>query len=338
MRLTPAADWPDWLSCFFQVSLDLENFGILIAVYVFLETFLCIKLCEVCVFGACLMVPCGFDWCDKVKYYVPQLRFQFGASKTHLFEICTGDGDTTAPITGTVTWTQNIGNSVLVKWTGYDEPESEIEKYELSMGTGEGKSDLMPAMLIDADLEEFTLEDSMLPRIADATTVCFTVTAVNKENLKGASSLCGIYDSGPPLIVGLVDGITGKDIDSQSSTDSLGVSWDAFTDVSKITDVTWAAGSDNPDDIQEFRGFDLESTNALRASGLSLEHDVTYFITICLSDSLEYNHCYTTDGVTVDLTPPTQGAIACMSSICKRIRTRIYIYLYNPQRELGKLF
>lgn len=74
--------------------------------------------------------------------------------------------------------------------------------------------------------------------------------------------------------------------------------------------------------LEGINGSDTNGTDSvdpvtkLLATGLALEEGVFYYITLCVTDALEYMICETTDGVTVDLSPPIVGGVADRSVPC----------------------
>jgi hypothetical protein len=302
------------------VNVDLVNHGIVVRVYAFIETFTCVKLCEVCIFGSCNDVPCGVAWCAKLKHYIEGLEYEQGNTTIPVYQICSEGTDLTPPVPGQVNFTQNIGHTVTVTWAGFDEEESEISWFEVGVGTAPGRFDLIWPVEVMADLNEYTIENmTRFENITDTMVVCFTVMAFNPHNLSTGNSTCAPYDAGPPQIelfwdVGIACakmdnrssyvGPLCREVDSKLDTTTVSVVWSAITDISDIVQATWAVGTDSYDDIKAFQGFDFTSTDTLQVSGLELEHAVAYYTTICLTDSLDYFGCYTTDGVIVDHTPP----------------------------------
>ena len=215
-----------------------------------------------------------------------------------LFHVCTANEDATPPVAGVVSFEQDSKRTVLVTWDGFEEEESEIVLYSVSFSRTPGQADLYGPVELDKDSTEMRLDDSELGDIADGDLVCSTVVAQNSGGLSISAVTCKPYDLGPPVVLDLRDGPASaeQDADAQLSLTTITATWSAIADVSSITDATWSIGSNVPGDIMPLTTFDPSLAEELRYSGLSLAHGITYTVTVCLIDSLEWTACYSTDG------------------------------------------
>ena len=125
-----------------------------------------------------------------------------------------------------------------------------------------------------------------------------------------SSNIGYLYDATPPVGEGVVyDGIEGDDDDYTTSDSTLSAHWLPYHDPHTHVHYQWAIGTcKHCRDVQEFTpvGSSLQST----ADELPLCHGRRYYVSIraCNTAGLCAAHAYS-NGITVDLTPPTVGVV-----------------------------
>jgi len=293
--------------------------GITAQGYVFLQFFVCIKLCE----SLGVTYPCGLDWCEKMKKPIEALKYEAPDNIYLIYEKEFKTPDTTPPIgEGEVEWVKKKG-TVTISWTGWEEEESTISHYIITVGNALGTDDLVGAIEVPADEMSAIFFDEEL-EIPDGILACFNVQACNGNSvpLCSGAGLCKMYDAGPPVPNGLQDGLLSSDRDAQRDETELTARYDSATDVTNITTGTWGIGicglnsTGVLDDVRAFETFEPNSHPGVFTHAMRLKHAQTFCVTVCLLDSLGYEGCYTTDGVTVDLTPPEPRAVYDIMAPC----------------------
>ena len=124
------------------------------------------------------------------------------------------------------------------------------------------------------------------------------------------SDLGYLYDSSPPVGEGVVyDGLGDNDEDFTTSDSTISAHWLPYHDPHTTVHYHWAIGTcPRCRDVQEFTsvGRSLRAT----AQGLSLPHGTTYYTSVRACNTAGLCHCCGySDGITIDLTPPTVGVV-----------------------------
>ena len=103
----------------------------------------------------------------------------------------------------------------------------------------------------------------------------------------------------------------GKDIDVQRSRTHIAAHWNAFEDLeSDVIKVTWCTGfASGACDVVEETKLDLGSTFAHKVLTQPFMNDQRYYVTVTETNSAGVTTSITSDGVTVDDTPPTSGTV-----------------------------
>lgn len=103
----------------------------------------------------------------------------------------------------------------------------------------------------------------------------------------------------------------GKDIDIQQSRTHIAAHWSAFEDLeSDVIRVTWCAGS-SPGvcDVVEQTQLTPTSTSVSKVLIEPIRNGQRYYITVIATNGAGVMTSLTSDGVTVDETPPTSGTV-----------------------------
>lgn len=114
--------------------------------------------------------------------------------------------------------------------------------------------------------------------------------------------------NGGQILDGTEEGI---DIDIQKSRTSIAAHWNAFEDLeSDVIHVTWCAGS-SPDacDLVEETQLTSTSTSVRKVLVKPIRNGQRYYITVNATNGAGVLTSLTSDGVTVDETPPTPGTV-----------------------------
>ena len=114
--------------------------------------------------------------------------------------------------------------------------------------------------------------------------------------------------NGGQILDGTEEGI---DIDIQKSRTSIAAHWNAFEDLeSDIIRVTWCAGS-SPEacDLVEETQLTSTSTSVRKVLVEPIRNGQRYYITVNATNGAGVLTSLTSDGVTVDETPPTPGTV-----------------------------
>eukprot|EP01043_Picozoa_sp_COSAG02_P019460 COSAG02_NODE_938_length_15783_cov_7.972775_2_plen_4812_part_01 len=285
--------------------------------YVFLQFFTCIEMCT----SVGMSYPCGLDWCDKMKKPIEALKYETPDNLYLIYEKEFKTPDTTPPIgEGEVEWVKKKG-TVTISWTGWEEEESTISHFIITVGNALGTDGLVGAIEVPADEMGAIFFDEEL-EIPDGILACINVQACNSVPLCSGAGLCKMYDAGPPVPNGLQDGLLSSDKDAQRDETELTARYDSVTDVTNITTGTWGIGTCGLnstgvlDDVRTFETFEPNSHPGIFTHAMRLKHAQTFCVTVCLLDSLGYEGCYTTDGVTIDLTPPEPRAVYDIMAPC----------------------
>ena len=103
----------------------------------------------------------------------------------------------------------------------------------------------------------------------------------------------------------------GDDIDVQESKNSIAAHWLAFEDPdSDVIKVKWCAGSSSGAcDVVKERQLKPESTFVREVLKHPMLNGLRYFVTVSATNSAGVTTSLTSDGVTVDDTPPIPGSV-----------------------------
>ena len=103
----------------------------------------------------------------------------------------------------------------------------------------------------------------------------------------------------------------GEDIDIQQSRTEIAAHWYAFEDLeSDVIKVTWCAGmSLSACDVVKETQLDPDSTFAFKVLTQPITNGQRYYVTVTATNSAGVTTSVTSDGVTIDDTPPITGTV-----------------------------
>jgi hypothetical protein len=250
---------------------------------------------------------------DGTTYYVT-VRATNGVG---LSTDVTSDGvfvDSTAPIAGTVNDGvaadidyQASTDTINANWSGFSDPESGISGYEWAIGTTSGGTEVQG--FTSVGITGTSATNSALT-LANGTTYYVTVRATNGVGLSTDVTSDGVTVDNTPPVAGTVNDGVAADIDYQTSTDTINANWSGFSDPeSGIAGYEWAIGTTSGGtDIQGFTSVGITGTSATNST-LSLTNGTTYYVTVRATNGAGLTNTATSDGVTVDSTPPVAGMV-----------------------------
>ena len=199
-------------------------------------------------------------------------------------------------------------------WSSFPEPHTAVKQYYYAVGscifgnyhvTGNGFVKTDPPTASSFFIGNITLVNGQR--------YCIKIKAENKAGLMSyeVSSNGFVVDVTPPNTrkAQVRDGITGADIDYQTNTSAMSAEWNGFADVeSQIRYYEYGvsrnrAGTPNVYPLTT-NGLNTSAT----AGGLSLTNDIYYFI-VCAANNAGLRSCISSDGVLIDLTPPSHGVV-----------------------------
>ena len=118
--------------------------------------------------------------------------------------------------------------------------------------------------------------------------------------------------AGPINGGGIQDGSRGGgDIDVQESRSRIAAYWNAFEDLeSDVIKVTWCAGLSSGDcDLVKETQLKPDSTSVRNILTQTIKNGQRYYITVTATNTAGVTTSLTSDGVTVDDTPPISGTV-----------------------------
>jgi hypothetical protein len=250
-------------------------------------------------------------------YYVT-VRATNGVGGT--FE-ATSDGvlvDTSAPLAGLVEDGGNVDvdfwsfdHNIVGNWSGFTDPESGIVSYEWAVGSTPGGTDV----LAFTDRGFGTVgartigSTNPFPRLVHGATYYVTARARNGAGLTVVATSDGVtIDTTLPLGGTVRDGPGAIDIDAQTSLTTIEANWSPFSDPETGVTVAWTIGTTRGG--TEVQGLvDVGSALSASNSSLTLVPGQTYYVAVVATNGAGGVLRLTTDGVTVDTTPPMGGTV-----------------------------
>ena len=199
-------------------------------------------------------------------------------------------------------------------WSSFPEPHTAVKQYYYAVGSCIfGNYHVTGNRFVKTDPP--TASSFLIGNITlvNGQRYCIKIKAENKAGLMSyeVSSNGFVVDVTPPNTrkAQVRDGITGADIDYQTNTSAMSGEWNGFADVdSQIRYYEYGvsrnrAGTPNVYPLTT-NGLNTSAT----AGGLSLTDDIYYFI-VCAANNAGLRSCISSDGVLIDLTPPSHGVV-----------------------------
>ena len=209
-------------------------------------------------------------------------------------------------------------NSLDVSWPSFQDYESGVSRYSVRV------------LVNGQEVSSETLEGTQL-RYQRATFQFSQgdMVLVEVRGFNGAGGSAVVFspptvtvDLTPPQVSAVVDGpSTSEDLDYQSVSDSLTVSWLAQEDLSSITSITAVVYQDRAG--QRTRFFPVlpddnvvlsTNQNTATIADLHLVSGARYQVAVTFINGAGLATTYETNGVVVDLTPPTLMAVNIMDT------------------------
>ena len=228
--------------------------------------------------------------------------------------------DTSPPMRGQVTDGQDgrdivfqrETNILYASWDGFFENETSIHHYELAFGTAQNSSDVQP--FTDVGLVTSSASSNLLvSELKNGVTYYARVIGFNILGVpsKIAVSNGVLIDSSPPTFSTPVsDGVDLYiDDDYTSHATSLSVSWKCEDTDSGLTKVFVGFGTQPG--IQDVAGYQVvlpyQTSYTLR--NLNLTQGFRYFATVKCVNRVGLQNSLSSDGITIDFTPPLLGYV-----------------------------
>jgi hypothetical protein len=222
--------------------------------------------------------------------------------------------DSSGPVPGTVSdgpgpdiSFQASTSTIDANWTAFTDPQSGITNLEWAIGTTSGGSQVQNFTTAGITGNSATRGGLSL---ASGQSYFVTVRATSGAGVTIEASSDGVtVDTSAPTAGTVADG-GGGDIDWQSSTTTIQANWSGFVDPdSGITGYQWAIGTTSGGaDVQGFTSVGL-ATSASNGS-LTLADGQIYFVTVRAINATGFTVDASSDGVTVDTSPPNPGTVA----------------------------
>ena len=207
---------------------------------------------------------------------------------------------------------------IRVSWDGVKDIESGIRSSEYCLGT-------TPLTCVHGSLEAGSSTSGTIGPFTPQSQVEYYVTVLT-ENRAGLTSVMSskklMFDTSPPSQGTIIDGVD-QDIDFTDSMRTLGIRWEGFQDEeSGITSCSWSLIEQSASDNSSFFGNDtvvfsqlVGSSGNLTRGNLSLVPGARYFSKISCTNGDGFSSTSFSDGVIVDVTPPSSGLVHDGSSL-----------------------
>jgi hypothetical protein len=228
--------------------------------------------------------------------------------------------DTTPPTRGRVTdgherhdmVFQRETNILHASWHGFAENETSIHHYELAFGTSPNNSDTQP--FTDVGLVTSSASSNLLvSELQNGVTYYARVIGFNILGVPSEIALSDgvLIDSTPPTFSAPVsDGVElHRDIDHTNDVSSLSASWKCEDTDSGLTQAFVGFGTQPG--IQDVAGYRvaLPYQTSYTLGNLTLSQGLRYFASVKCINRVGLHNAMTSDGITVDITPPLLGYI-----------------------------
>lgn len=174
------------------VNLDMEIKPLQLDFYAFYQLFVCIKIIWVDIGIFSIPLPWLY-FCPETRYSI--FTWSLMTIKMNLFSVCTGPYDTTPPSLGWVNATQKDTNTIAVSWAGFIDKESNIDHYEVSIGTSPGGTEITDNSMVGTGGSTFAYDIAL----GDKVPFYVSLVAVNGEGLRTGASTRAVYWQKDPL-------------------------------------------------------------------------------------------------------------------------------------------
>ena len=220
------------------------------------------------------------------------------------------------------------GSGVLLSWAGVF--SGDVAGYGYWFGTRPGHSDMVPRTDAGTDTEA-RLDVQLQPHQR----YYATVRATSSVGLRASRSSDGImWDTTPPLPGSVFDGDGPEEVETQAAADVVTASWRGFQDADSGVASYLAGVGTTPGGFdvvpQEAVGFNTAKSWTV-AGGL--QAGATYYTTVVARDAVGLESLpVTSDGVRVDLTPPTGGRCPVLTASDAENLVQDPSFAHNPVR------
>ena len=214
-------------------------------------------------------------------------------------------------------------SAVSVSWIDWAEFQTSLVRFEATVGTTPGGSDVMEAVEIPADRTSATFDGLDL---VNGMTYYVTLSAVDETGLVSSNTTDGVLvDATPPEVVFLLDvdpaapeGTVGE-ARASTSNSSLTVAWEFQDDESGVAsyrvrvcpvlleDTTTIDGQVSSNCVLEWT--DVGLTALIHLTAPALEPGVRYAAEVEATSGAGLSSTATSRGFFVDATPPTEGTV-----------------------------
>ena len=227
-----------------------------------------------------------------------------------------------------------------VSWNGVKDYESGIKSSEYCLGT-------TPLTCVGASTAAGSLTSGTIGPFKPQPGAAYYVTVyvINRAGLTQVmSSKKMVFDTTPPSLGTVIDGI-GSDIDFTDSINSLSIQWEGFEDEdSGIASCSWALIEQSASDNSSVFGNDTvvltqptKSKGNLTRVNLSLVPGARYVSKITCTNGDGFSTTSSSDGVIVDVTPPSSGLVHDGSSLLSDLQyqslTTVVEAIWEPFKD-----
>ncbi|XP_035700080.1 uncharacterized protein LOC118432563 [Branchiostoma floridae] len=203
-------------------------------------------------------------------------------------------------------------SQVAVAWETFRDPESEIARYEVALGTSPGGGQLRDFTVVNTVQNYFVISGLDLTTVTE---VFATVRGTNAAGLSTVSTSNGVYISRlsaglPPLReIRVWDGEDfTKDLDYQDHNEELSAHWDFSGDPCPISKYEWSIIKVDGTVIQPFVDVPPGQTYG-NNDELEMKDGETFFIAVKATNMMDFTYTVRSDGITVMLEPLIPGEV-----------------------------
>ena len=211
-----------------------------------------------------------------------------------------------APSAASIMLEISVGEALNASWADFTDAESPMWYYKWAIGTEECGTQVRPYTNVG-------LKTRASYAVAFVSGLRYYVSVVGRNRAGLSAKVCSdgtLYDDSPPVTGVVRDGDGAEDVDYQSTTSSLAVNWDLFTDDhSGIKACYVGIGSRIlTDDFYSFASISVGATTHTFSS-LSIASGAKYFVLVRCTNGLGLNSTNSSNGITIDTTPPIVGSV-----------------------------